>query len=159
MRSCPSSVGPEKWRLPRKTMLYPHSPKVPTKLLQYSPCSGLLPKPDQLLRGHTRTIVSQVRPFPFCSADRFHYHTESDRRCGTERVWLARLLHSRSQPHSNDVLQMESVRRESWRIMFTPETPVANETVVYASIRQVSEPASKMFTAKRGCDSKCYNHR
>ena len=40
-------------------------------------------------------LVSQARPFPSCSADRFQYaaraNTESDRCCGTERVWLARL--------------------------------------------------------------------
>ena len=44
-------------------------------------------------------IVSQARPFPFCSADRFQYanpfvrvpHAESDGRCGTERLWPARL--------------------------------------------------------------------
>ena len=37
---------------------------------------ALLPKPDQLLRAHTRTIVSQARPF--------QYDSESYRRCGTE---------------------------------------------------------------------------
>ena len=40
-------------------------------------------------------LVSQARPFLFCSANPFQYvaraNTESDRCCGTERVWLARL--------------------------------------------------------------------
>ena len=39
-------------------------------------------------------LVLQARPFPSCSTDRFQYRhvdTESDRRCGMERVWLARL--------------------------------------------------------------------
>ena len=82
------------------------------------------PKPNQLLGAHTRTIVSQARPF--------QYDSESDRCCGTERVWLAR-LHARSQPQSNDVLQMESVCQCMSRdvYMFTPETPVADEKVVY----------------------------
>ena len=28
-------------------------------------------------------LVSQIRPFPFHSTDRFQYRTESDRRCGS----------------------------------------------------------------------------
>ena len=42
--------------------------------------------------------VSQAGPYPFRSADRFQYaslrvpHTESDQRCGTEKVWLMRLV-------------------------------------------------------------------
>ena len=44
-------------------------------------------------------VVSQAEPFPFRSVDHFQYasflcvpHTESDRRCGTEKVWLTRLV-------------------------------------------------------------------
>ena len=46
---------------------------------------------------HNKNVVSRASPIPLRSTDRFQYlppraDTESDRRCGTEWGWLARLI-------------------------------------------------------------------
>ena len=68
-----------------------HAPGVwHTHLRQYSSSHAYLPESSsmwQLSKHAHKILVSQARPFPFRSADRFQYL-----RCGTERVWLARLV-------------------------------------------------------------------
>ena len=65
----------------------------------------LLPRPHRKSLGTklAEVLVSQARPFPFRSADRFQYAadttcTKSDRCCGTERVWLTR-VQRRAEQH------------------------------------------------------------
>ena len=48
-------------------------------------------QPSVVPLGNFRSAVPSIRAFPFRSADRFQY-AASDQCCGTERVWLARLI-------------------------------------------------------------------
>ena len=119
----PYQSGPEKWRIPRKTTLYPHCRKA--ECMNFYSQQSLLFFQNLISCSHTHDSLASF----------FQYDSESDRRCGTEGYThdasnTQTMCSKWSLSVSRDVSCLRQKLRLLTKQLFT----------VDASIRQVSEP-------------------